>query len=152
MAAKVEHSDSEEFKKLQRRLNKKITDALSYIAEAGVKECKQNHGYTDRTGKLTASMGYVFKTPQGTTANMMTSANKTGEPQKIKEGEQEGESYAINVGLPAIGGAPFGVAICAGAEYAHHVSERFSVLENAIPIVNKLSERLKNALRDVDKD
>lgn len=82
MAGRVERSDSEEFKRLQRRLNKKITGALSYIAEEGVKACKKSHGYTDRTGKLTASMGYVFKTPNGTSVNMMPSANKAGEPQK----------------------------------------------------------------------
>lgn len=152
MAARVGRSDSEEFKRLQRRLNKKITDALSYIAETGVKECKQNHGYTDRTGKLTASMGYVFKTPNGTSVNMMASANKGGDPEKIKEGEQEGKTYAVNVGLSAIGGTSFGVSICAGAAYAHHVSERFSVLESAHPIISKLTERFKNALRDVNKD
>lgn len=152
MAARVDRSDSEEFKRLQRRLNKKITDALSNIAETGVKECKQSHGYTDRKGKLTASMGYVFKTPNGTSVNMMTGANKAGDPQKIKEGEQEGERYAVNVGFPAIGGKPFGVAICAGAVYAHHVSEKYSVLENAIPVINTITERFKNALRNVDKD
>ncbi len=149
MACKVTHDDPEEFRKLNRRINKKIVETFDYIAETAVTECKKHHTYEDQTGKLTASMGYVMKTPNGTTINMMEAANYPGDPEKVEEGGKVGKEYAKKVATD-INGADWGVAICAGAEYAHKVSEKRKVLEPAEPILKRLSERLFNALEDVN--
>lgn len=37
-----------------------IVETLAYVAESALKEARENHGYTDRTGNLTSSIGYCI--------------------------------------------------------------------------------------------
>lgn len=37
-----------------------VVQTLAYVAESALKEARENHGYVDRTGNLTSSIGYCI--------------------------------------------------------------------------------------------
>lgn len=132
---------------LQKKIDHKMAQAFAYAAEAGLTECKRKHTYTDRTGKLTASMGYVFRSPSSAVVSMGSASDGAGTPEGKNEGRQKGEEYSATA-AQAIGGKTFGVSIFAGAEYAKHVSNKKAVLEPALPIMEKTMDRLIKAIKN----
>lgn len=145
MGVKVD-GDNKELSAFAKMIDHKMSQAFAYAAEAGLTECKRKHTYTDRTGKLTASMGYVFRSPSSAIVSMGQDSG-AGTAEGKSEGKQRGEEYSVTA-AQAIGGKAFGVSIFAGAEYAKHVSNKKAVLEPALPILEKTLERLIKAIKN----
>lgn len=145
----IETSGGDEEKKrmeaLVRRVRRKTLDALQYAGEAAIAECKMRHGYTDRTGKLTASMGYGIKI--GDTTKVAQCGTAAGDGSGTSDGRTEGEQYIKEVMASEIQGEQYGVTIAAGAEYAKFVAERRAVLENGEPVLKSTLDTLLSNIK-----
>lgn len=115
---------------------KKMEDAilynLAYIGERCVTEARTGHTYTDRTGNLTSSMGYVLvKDGQIIRQSSFESLSTDG------TGSKTGESFARSMSAEY----PSGVVliVVAGMNYARCVADRgFDVLQKAEILAEKL--------------
>lgn len=144
---------------------KKMEDAilynLAYIGERCVTEARTGHTYTDRTGNLTSSMGYVlvkdgqiirqssFEPVHGQYENMQRvqfTVKETGKKVDYwakgqsgdgREGSQTGRSFAQSLTVEC----PSGIVliVVAGMNYARCVADRgFDVLQKAEILAEKL--------------
>lgn len=115
---------------------KEIEDAivynLSYVGERCVNEARTGHTYTDRTGNLTSSMGYVLvKDGQIIRQSSFESLSTDG------TGSKAGEAFARSLSAEY----PSGIAliVVAGMNYAGYVADRgFNVLQKAEILAEKL--------------
>lgn len=111
-------------------------ELLSYIGEQAVNEARNMHSYTDRTGNLTSSMGYVVL--------------KDGRPVDIGEfnkilkadvGPEDGRSFALSLA----GNYPEGLTliVVAGMKYAAYVADKgYNVLDSSEILARKLARQL----------
>ena len=88
---------------------------LAYIGETVVNIARETRGYTDRTGNLVSSIGYVLVKDGKTIENPQFSQAMEG-----AEGVQEGEQYAIQKAAELIPNG-IGIVVVAGMEYASYV-------------------------------
>lgn len=115
---------------------KEVEDALvynfSYVGERCVAEARTGHGYTDRTGNLTSSMGYVV-VKDGRVVHE-SAFNKTLDG---KEGSASGRQFARSLASQQ----PEGIAliVVAGMNYARYVADKgFNVLDSAEIMAGRL--------------
>lgn len=132
MAIKPQYTDKDLFKHIDAEIAKKekqILEAFAYLGEMCVNEARTQHRYTDRTGNLSSSMGYLV-----VNNGMIVSRgfnNKEGEAYAKRE------VAAFNRGIVLM--------VVAGMEYAGYVeamgldvlvsSELFA--EKQIPVMMK---------------
>lgn len=118
------------------RIHKAVLYNLAYIGETAVKTARENGSYTDRTGNLRSSTGYVLIyngqiLQQGGFAAVKQGAN----------GSNTGEQFAKSL----VKQYPLGYAlvVVAGMEYAGYVSAKgYDVLDSAELIAEQLANRL----------
>lgn len=152
---------------------KEIEDAivynLSYVGERCVNEARTGHTYTDRTGNLTSSMGYVlvkdgqiiressFEPVHGQYENMQrvqfivkatgkkVDYSAKGQSGDGQEGARTGKTFARSIASRF----PSGIVliVTAGMNYARYVSDRgFNVLASAEILAEKLVPQLMQRL------
>lgn len=116
---------------------KSIINSLCYIGEAAVNKARQRGSYTDRTGNLRSSVGYVVAVDGHIV--------KDGGFEQVGKGEygkEHGEDYAksLVVGFPK--GAV--LIVVAGMKYASCVANKgFDVLDSAELEAEKLLKYLE---------
>lgn len=123
---------------------KEIEDAivynLSYVGERCVNEARTGYTYTDRTGNLTSSMGYVLvKDGQ---------VIKQSSFEKVKDGDdgvKRGPDMAREIAAQTSKG--IALIVVAGMNYARYVADRgFNVLASAEILAEKLVPQLMRRL------
>ena len=126
------------FEQAQAEYDRKSIIWLSSVGERVVKYAREHGSYTDRTGNLRNSIGYVVVQ----FGKVVVSSFTDTEPQIISRG------YALSVaeGLPK-GHKTFLVWV-AGMEYAKYVEARgYDVIEGSGDWVESTAERLKDEFR-----
>lgn len=115
---------------------KEVEDAvvynLSYVGERCVTEARTGHSYTDRTGNLTSSIGYVIvKNGQ---IVMGSSFDKT---LNGREGQENGRQFARSLAAQRTSG--ISLIVVAGMNYARYVADKgFNVLDSAEILADRL--------------
>ena len=95
----------------QEQLNNAILLMLQYLGESLVKYAKESHNYTDRTGNLTNSIGYVVV--HNKKAISFGGLNQPG------EGSESGMKVAMKMADETL--SAFSLIIVAGMNYAAYV-------------------------------
>ena len=115
---------------------KEVEDALvynfSYVGERCVAEARTGHGYTDRTGNLTSSMGYVVVKD-----GQVVHESAFGKTLDGKVGPDAGRQFARSLASQQ----PEGIAliVVAGMNYARYVADKgFNVLDSAEIMAGRL--------------
>ncbi len=112
-------------------------EALAYIGEKFINDSRRNGSYTDRTGNLRSSIGYVIAI-NGKIQDEKVSGNKpTGRAEAMNFANEIVSNY--NKGLVLVG--------FAGMEYAAYVeSKGYDVISNSTPAANTLLTELRRYL------
>ncbi|MCD8313426.1 MAG: hypothetical protein LUC24_04630 [Bacteroidales bacterium] len=127
-----------------RKIEARRTVILRRLNEAGlraVNSARNEHGYTDRTGNLTSSIGYVIVEDGKVIQESAFEVVKDG-----AQGSSDGRAFAESLAS----GYPTGIVliIVAGMNYAAYVSARgFNVLDSAETVAEKLISQLRQELR-----
>lgn len=104
---------------------------LCYVGEAAVAEARREGSYTDRTGNLRASVGYVVLLPDGSVAG------EGGFP----PGDAGGRGYALRLARAELRGPV--LVVTAGMQYARYVAARgYDVLDSAELAARRLARGL----------
>lgn len=106
-----------------------VASDLADIGLAAVNEARSGHGYTDRSGNLTSSIGFAVSTPGGGVT--LSDFGKVAGP---KGGEITGDAKGrgLAAALHAQGGGALRLAVVAGMQYARDVERRgYNVLSSA---------------------
>lgn len=156
---------------IEESLNRKkqaIIYNFSVIGEKVVNEAKQSGSYTDRTGNLRSSIGYIivadgkivetgnFQAIRGQGENMQRVMFTTKAGKKVdywvkgksgdgKEGQSTGQSYARSLA----GKFPKGIVliVVAGMNYASYVSAKgYNVLDSSELLADKLVPKMLKQL------
>lgn len=121
---------------LQKMTQEALEDAaedLMCIGEQAVNAARLNGTYTDRTGNLRSSVGYVLAKDgkvisQSDFAKVIGKDNPDGKP---VDGDEQGKAFAASRAAE-LSKDGFGLVIVAGMEYASYVSDRgYDVLDSA---------------------
>lgn len=88
---------------------------LAYIGESVVNIAKETRGYTDRTGNLVSSIGYVLVKDGRVVQSPSFDQTMDG-----ATGAQQGEEFAIQKAAELIPRG-FGIVVVAGMDYATYV-------------------------------
>lgn len=127
-------------------LRAEVKNQFARIGEEAVNEGRNNHGYTDRTGNLTSSMGFVVASE----GNIVTKGGFSGTVVGTETGEQIGDTAAARDNQTRL-------VVVAGMEYASYVENGHTskngkyiqgrpVLANAELLVKKRVEELSDDL------
>lgn len=118
----------------------KIILRLQFLGEKCLNECRSNHTYTDQTGNLTSSMGYVILID----GKVHSTKGFVG---KGKEGSDAGEKVSQKL----IKEAPqngFVLIVVAGMNYAHYVEAKgYNVLASAEELAAKEMQKMVQKLK-----
>lgn len=133
---------------------------LSYIGERCVTEARTGHSYTDRTGNLTSSIGYVivkngqivmessFETQHGQHENMQHVQFKSKSGKDVdywakgasgdgRKGSDTGKQFARSLAAQRTSG--ISLIVVAGMNYARYVADKgFNVLDSAEILADRL--------------
>lgn len=114
-----------------------LVERLQYIGERAVKEARQNGSYTDRTGNLRSSIGYVI----------LKDGRRIDEsaPEHFGEGDEGVEKmHALLDELQSEFPKGYVLILCAGMEYASYVEDihNLDVLTSARLLAEKLVRKL----------
>lgn len=124
------------------RIEKRIIYNLSYVGEQCVNETRSNGSYTDRTGNLRSSTGYVIvKNGKIVRISDFTSV-KNG-----SDGSKDGATFARRL----VKKFPEGIVliIVAGMNYAAYVSAKgYNVLDSAELLAQRLVPGLMKQLNN----
>ncbi len=124
---------------IRERMERQRTVILRRLAAAGeqaVNAARTGHGYTDRTGNLTSSVGYVI-VEDGTVVQESSFETVMDGAKGSSEGRAFAESLAARY--------PAGIVliVVAGMNYAAYVSARgFNVLDSAEAVAERLVRQL----------
>lgn len=111
-------------------------EVLAYIGENFVNEARESGNYTDRTGNLRSSIGYVVVVDNKIVKKEIKSAGKQGNLAKETIANALNE---IGKGVALIG--------FAGMEYAAYVESRgYDVITNSVPTSNALLNEIKKVV------
>lgn len=142
-------------KMLQRKLNvidQAYFQQLQYIGEAFVKHARESGNYTDRTGNLRNSIGYVIlKDGKQLIDNFINSSDGDGKTENSRDGQAIGRQKAAEIGQKFPKGY---VLICvAGMEYAAAVeSKGFDVItSSSITAKNDLIKAVEGIYKRIQK-
>lgn len=106
------------FKALLAEVDRQVIESLTRVGEEAVKLAKlipPERGFTDRTGNLRSSIGYVVLV-DGKPVNVAFAAVKGGHA-----GVNEGQRLALQVGSKTEG---YALVVVAGMNYAVHVESK----------------------------
>lgn len=139
-----------------KRVETAIIRRLQFLGEKCLIECRTNKTYTDQTGNLTSSMGYVIiangKLVETTGFNqaVISISGGTGTAHG-SNGGSIGEQLAKEVAARFTTG--FALIVVAGMNYAAHVESRgYNVLASAELLAEKeLPKMMKALARNIDK-
>ena len=107
-----------------------LINKLSYIGEGALRIAREQGSYTDRTGNLRNSTGYVIAVDGQITA-------RAGFKSKNEDGADFAEELARTTDGKAV------LVVCAGMNYATYVSRRgYDVLDSAELEAKALAEKL----------
>ena len=107
-----------------------LINSLSYIGEGALRIAREKGSYTDRTGNLRNSTGYVIAVDGQITA-------RAGFKSKNEDGAAFAEELARTTDGKAV------LVVCAGMNYATYVSRRgYDVLDSAELEAKALAEKL----------
>lgn len=107
-----------------------LIDKLSYIGEGALRIAREQGSYTDRTGNLRSSTGYVIAVDGEVIA-------RAGFDSKDEDGAAFAEELARTTEGKAV------LVVCAGMNYATYVSARgYDVLDSAEIEARALAEKL----------
>lgn len=120
----------------RKEFEKKTLEALQYLGEEFVNKAREFGEYTDRTGNLRSSVGYVIlKDGEMIDSNFELSAKGTEKQTGLQRGMEFAEELAILYGT---GYVLIGVA---GMQYAAAVeSKGYDVITNSAPSDKDVSE------------
>lgn len=108
----------------------RLINSLSYIGEGALRIAREQGSYTDRTGNLRNSTGYVIAVD-----GQMTT--RAGFDSKNEDGAAFAEQLARTTDGKAV------LVVCAGMNYATYVSARgYDVLDSAEIEAKVLAEKL----------
>lgn len=109
-----------------------VARQLCYVGEAAVAAARREGSYTDQTGNLRASIGYVVLYADGAEAG---SGGFHG------AGQGGGKEYALRLAREALQGPV--LVVTAGMRYARYVAARgYDVLDSAELVARDLARRL----------
>lgn len=112
---------------------------LQYIGEKCIKDARLTGSYTDRTGNLRSSIGYVI-VDRGLIAYESAFPPVKGG----KEGSKEGEAYAKQLASQYGIGSGIALIVVAGMNYASYVQRRgYNVTASAELLAEQLISQLK---------
>ncbi|WP_424777627.1 hypothetical protein [Porphyromonas endodontalis] len=107
-----------------------LINSLSYIGEGALRIAREKGSYTDRTGNLRNSTGYVIAVDGQITA-------RAGFKSKNEDGAAFAEELARTTDGKAV------LVVCAGMNYATYVSRRgYDVLDSAELEAKALADKL----------
>ncbi|MBQ2189076.1 MAG: hypothetical protein II401_11045 [Bacteroidales bacterium] len=139
--AELENANDEDVK----RLRQAVIDVLRYVGEQVVNRARNHeekaHDFTDRTGNLRSSIGYIITVDGQITDKSDFRVVKTGQ-----EGSNEGLSYAQRLAAEM----PNGIAliVVAGMSYATYVAARgYDVLDGSQLLAEQLVKRMLKQLK-----
>lgn len=154
MGLKAKFNRADIDKELRRRALKietAIIRRLQFLGEKCLIECRTNKTYTDQTGNLTSSMGYVVVAngriveTHGFNQSVVSLSGNKGTAIG-KDGGAEGEGLANEMALRFRTG--FALIVVAGMNYAAHVEARgYNVLTTAEMLAEKELPKMLAALR-----
>lgn len=117
--------------RLERMIQARIY-ALKVVGEKVVNEARLHHSYTDQTGNLTSSIGYVVVRDGNIVGGSSFEVFKDG-----NEGAKQGRAFAEQLAGKYFNGLV--LIVVAGKEYAKYVSARgYNVLESAELLAKQL--------------
>jgi hypothetical protein len=118
-------------------IEKAIIQRLMYLGERCLIECRTHHTYTDQTGNLTASMGYIVVA----NGRIITESPFSGG----QEGSKKGEALASELALKHPTG--FVLYVVAGMNYAAYVEAKgYNVLTTSEQLAERELPRMLKAL------
>lgn len=125
------------------RLLRVVIRNLSYCGELCVNEARLHHTYTDRTGGLTSSMGYVIvRDGQIIRYSDFTPTKNTPE---AKQGAKDGKAFAEELAAKYSKGIV--LIVVAGRKYAAYVSARgYTTIESAERLGKRVAPRMLKQL------
>lgn len=107
-----------------------LIDKLSYVGEGALRIAREQGSYTDRTGNLRSSTGYVIAVDGQVIA-------RAG----FRSKDEDGAAFAEQLARTTEGKAV--LVVCAGMNYATYVSARgYDVLDSAEIEAQALAEKL----------
>lgn len=138
------------------RVEAAIIRRLQFLGEKCLTEARTNHTYTDQTGNLTSSMGYIVVAngsivdTAGFNQGVKSISSGTG-TKYGGDGSQIGKSLAESLALNYRTG--YALIVVAGMSYAAYVeSKGFNVLTSAEQLADKQLPVMLAALkRNIDK-
>lgn len=139
LRAKFKRSDIRVFlEREKQKAHDVIITFLAYLGEECINQAKEFGSYTDRTGNLRSSIGYMVL-DHGQVVRSLFKGDQVG--------QNEGEKYARSLVSDHLDG--FVLLVVAGMKYAVHVESRgFDVLDSAQNLAEK---RLPSVLRQIKK-
>ena len=118
------------------RVRAAIVSRLSEIGKLATDWARATGNYTDRTGNLRSSIGYVVA-ENGTVLSSSSFASVLG----ASEGPREGRSLAYDIASQSRG---LVLILVAGMDYAQYVADKgFNVLDSGELLARKLVGQLK---------
>lgn len=124
------------------RIERRIIYNLSYVGEQCVNEARNSGSYTDRTGNLRSSTGYVIAKDGQIVRMSDFNAVKNG-----KEGAKDGSAFARRL----VNDFPDGIVliVVAGMNYASYVSAKgYNVLDSAELLAERIVPSLMKQLNN----
>lgn len=136
-----------QLEKAQRKIDKAVVQVLRRLGEMCVAEARENGGYTDQTGNLRSSIGYVIVVNGIIVENVFSEANKD----EGAKGESTGRSYAETLAKNYSSG--YVLIVVAGMNYAASVeSKSKNVLTSAEKYAEKkLPKMLEQLKKNIEK-
>jgi hypothetical protein len=125
---------------LVQRKEQVIIRNLCYVGEKCLNEARTNRGYTDRTGNLNSSVGYVVVVDGNVVQMSSFEQVKDG-----KQGVSDGKEFARKL----ISKFPTGICliVVAGMNYASYVSAKgYNVLDSSELLAEKLVPKMLSKL------
>lgn len=120
---------------------KALVNALRYLGERCINEARDSGTYTDRTGNLRASLGYV----------VLKDGKTLGSPKLIRGGTQDGKARGeetIRQAISETNDEGYVLIVVAGMHYAKYVEAMgYNVLTSAQLLAERQAPIILNQLR-----
>lgn len=120
---------------------KALVNALRYLGELCINEARDSGTYTDRTGNLRASLGYV----------VLKDGKTLGSPKLIRGGTQDGKARGeetIRQAISETNDEGYVLIVVAGMHYAKYVEAMgYNVLTSAQLLAERQAPIILNQLR-----
>lgn len=137
------HSQIENYLRSRLERSKKaIIESLSYVGDTCVREARSGHGYIDRSGNLTSSMGYAVFDNGRSVVN--------GKFEGHKKGIAEGKKFMAEVARKNSSGIV--LVVVAGMNYAVYVEAKgYNVLSSSELMASRMVSNFMKQLGFIQK-